>query len=253
VTKAPTFATEADLCAAFIARLGDGWVAYAETEGWDILLARRSDGCQVGIEAKLKLNAHVLAQSLEGLARNWREIGPDYRAVLVPQYAEVRGVKEIAHHIGIGVLSMPVDGHGGSYSRLPTAPHTWVNDSWHEWAPSERHKLPEFVPDVAAGASGPVQLSDWKVRALRLLAILEIRGVVHRADFKALSLDPRRWTDRFPGWLKPTPNGYVAGSLPPFRIQHPKVYAEIVATASEWMPPPTIAPPHQPSLIGGAA
>lgn len=43
----PKFKTEADLCTAFCAAARDeGWVPYAETEGWDILLVHPGDGTQ---------------------------------------------------------------------------------------------------------------------------------------------------------------------------------------------------------------
>src|SRR5580700_7533617 len=84
--KPDRFATEADLCAGFIAETTGDWQAYAETEGWDILLVRRADGTQIGIQAKLRLNAKVLLQAAEG---KWnQELGPDYRAILIPSYAD---------------------------------------------------------------------------------------------------------------------------------------------------------------------
>lgn len=37
------------MCAAFIAALPEGWVAYPETGGFDIVLLRSADGFQIGI------------------------------------------------------------------------------------------------------------------------------------------------------------------------------------------------------------
>ena len=54
------FAKESDLCAAFLASLPEGWTAYPETAGFDILLGREVDGFQIGIQAKLRLNAKVI-------------------------------------------------------------------------------------------------------------------------------------------------------------------------------------------------
>ena len=63
-----SFRSEADLCSAFLAifrrEYAAKWVAYAETEGWDILLVRRADGFQIGIQAKLTLNIAVVNQCL---------------------------------------------------------------------------------------------------------------------------------------------------------------------------------------------
>ncbi|TIU81425.1 MAG: hypothetical protein E5W01_20510, partial [Mesorhizobium sp.] len=61
------FESEAALCAAFIARLPKDWTAYPETAGFDILLVRGADGAQIGVEAKMTLNAKVLMQAVEGL------------------------------------------------------------------------------------------------------------------------------------------------------------------------------------------
>ncbi len=62
------FATEADLCAAFLAEVPNTWTAWKEHAGWDILLVRKADGFQIGIEAKLKCNATVLQQALKSTA-----------------------------------------------------------------------------------------------------------------------------------------------------------------------------------------
>jgi hypothetical protein len=101
----------------------------------------------------------------------------------------------------------------------------------------ERHPLPCYIPDVIAGASSPVQLTQWKIKALKVIALLEIRGSVLRSDFKHLGLDPRRWTAKG-GWLNTVAGGYVAGKhTPTFAKQHPTVYAQIKADFSKWAPP----------------
>jgi hypothetical protein len=250
------FKTEADLCAAFLGCVGAAWVPYAETAGWDILLVRRSDGVQIGIEAKLRLNAEVVAQALEGLRDAWSGEGPDYRAVLVPEAGVVAGAAALADHIGISLMWVRWwEGAKRPFSFYPALPevgHRYDSSYWHEWSPLQRHQLPAYVPDVAAGASGPVQLTDWKVRALKLAVLLEHRGHITRADFKAIDIDPRRWTDGRTGWLRPTATGYVAGAMPDFKGQHPRVYAELLATIEERRPRPKTQPPQQPSTLLGA-
>lgn len=253
-----TFATEAELCSVFANCVGDAWISYAETAGWDILLVRKADGCQIGIEAKLKLNAWVLAQALEGFSSTWVEEGPDYRAVLVPLGATVAGVHQIANQIGVSVLSLRPEarnwkeglGYSSAFTPGLPDPHGRFNDSqWHEWLPHRRHALPDFVPDVAAGVAGPAQLTTWKVKALKLVVLLEVRGAVNRADFNALHLDARRWTDKWTGWLEATPQGYVARSgMPNFKGQHARVFAELLASVADWAPPVSTPPLFQPSL-----
>lgn len=255
--KPKPFATEVDLCAAFIATLPTGWTPYAETAGWDILLVRNTDGFQIGVQAKLQCNAHVLLQALEG--SYWYHAdrpGPDCRAVLVP--AGEDKLTTLAAFVGITVISFTEQG-GSFRARRSFWPHLpgrqYSEREWHEWTPAKRHDLPEYVPDVAAGAAAPVQLTHWKIQALRLCVTLELRGYVTRADFRHLQLDHRRWISKG-GWLSPTPQGWVANELAPgLKAQHPKVYAEIAADAAKWMLklPPARPEPEQLALKAEAA
>jgi hypothetical protein len=235
--KGHSFATEADLCSSFMEELEDEkqWVSYPETAGFDILLSRVSDGVQIGIEAKLVLNVKVVSQALpEGLTWNYGEIGPDYRAVLVP-FGKTGGLERICGALGITILShRKPDGRYRRYLDLPSENYTPAN--WHQWAPTKRCELPGYVPDVVAGASAPVALTLWKVSAIKLAVLLEKRPV-SRADFKALKLSPSRWTDPYTGWLKRTASGYVPGDrFPDFKSQHPRNYEEIKADLEKWAP-----------------
>lgn len=242
--KPKLFATEVDLCAAFIAALPKGWTAYAETAGWDILLVRSEDGFQIGVQAKLKLNAHVVSQALEewgGWAAD--NAGPDCRAVLVPRGEE--GFERIAAYIGFAIIRVTPASEsrfslrpGGSFS--PTLPGGYDDRFWHEWMPARRHQLPAYVPDVPAGASAPVQLTQWKIKALKLMVMAETRSFITRLDFKHLGLDHRPFVSA-EGWLRPTGvrGQYQVHSPAPstFKAQHARVYEEIKADAETWMPP----------------
>lgn len=242
MTRAPKpFASEVELCARFIENVGPDWIAYAETAGWDILLVRKADGFQIGIEAKLKLNALVLTQALEEYG-SWsvEKPGPDCRAVLVPESEQ--GYDRIAAYIGVTVLRV----HSPNarylsrpfYPSLPIIGKGYVGgeESWYEWAPAQRHRLPEYVPDVPAGASAPTQLTDWKIGALKIAVTLEKRGYVTRADFKHIQIDHRRWLASGMGWLTVENGRYVKGPyLPNFKAQHPIVYEQIAADADRWM------------------
>jgi hypothetical protein len=72
--------------------------------GWDILLVRKADGLQIGIQAKLRCNVDVINQTLEEYG-TWSadKAGPDCRAILVP-YSEARGFDRIAHYIGFTII-----------------------------------------------------------------------------------------------------------------------------------------------------
>ena len=249
------FATEVDLCARFLSALPDGWTPYAETAGWDILLVRQRDGLQIGIEAKLKFNLHVIDQALEEGGGGWwaTQSGPDHRAVLIPDGEA--GIGAIAAYIGLTVIRVrpgaDLPKSGSAYHNQPVYRPALPGDPggagdflWHEWAPAKRHALPGYVPDVRAGDSAPLQLTDWKIKALKIAATLELRGYVTRHDFAHHHLDHRRWLAPN-SWLKWAGDRYVADRLPDFRAQHPKVYAEIAATADQWMPAPPAPPPQQ--------
>jgi hypothetical protein len=245
--REPMFASEAELCAQFKAYAEKAkWIVYAETAGWDLLLVR-ADGYQVGIQAKLQLNAHVVAQAIED---RYDSPGPDFRAVLTPPSPQAALFATIASACGVTIIMAlrkgecdvrgwyRERGHSGPAwsAMLPTEDRTWGHDQWHERAPTRRHKLPSYVPDVPAGVPAPVQLTEWKIKAMKIAAIIEKRGWVCRADFKHIGLDPRRWLN---DWLDVSPEGrLIPGKFfPHFKRGHVKVYAQIVADWKDWAPP----------------
>jgi hypothetical protein len=247
--KSKPFASEVALCAAFIAALPDGWTAYAETEGWDILLVRTADGFQIGVQAKLRLNVDVVNQAIEnGYSYHVAGPGPDCRAILVPDVAAA--FDKICDYVGVTIIRMrdlAARGLNPRYNShffpgLPKPNDLW--EQWHEMAPAKRYKLPEYVPDVAAGASAPLQLTDWKIRAIKIAVLLEERGFVDRLDFKYLQIDHRRWVAN--GWLKVENGRFLRDACPDFRTQHPLVYEKIKADAPRWRP---AAKPEQTALL----
>ncbi len=216
-------------------RISD-WTVYPETGGWDLLLAHR-DGYQLGIEAKLSLNAKVIDQALDKASSYWPSAGPDYRGVLVPD-GKVQGhMGRIATALGIRIIPVHVRKPGVIHHiNLPDEHNSWPE--WPCWCPAERVALPDYVPDVAAGCAAPVMLTPWKVKAIKLMILLERRGFVTRADMKVLQISPTRWCDHFNGFLSPAPgHRYVrCERTPDFRAQHPINYAEIEADFVKWAP-----------------
>ena len=240
--KPEKFAKESGLCAEFIAAITRNksdsaeWVAYPETQGWDILLARKSDGAQIGVQAKLRLNNKVVAQTLPD--HRFDREGPDYRAVLVPDTGCSNDLTPICAALGITVIlfrgKLPKNMLGPEFHLFLPRESWGAEGDWHQWAPLRRHVLPDYVPDVAAGCASPVALTKWKISAIKLAVLLEIRPVT-RADFKALELSPSRWFDPYSGWLKRTDAGFVAGPrLPDFRAQHPVNFEQIKADLPKW-------------------
>lgn len=252
--KSDLFTTEADLCAAFLTCIPKDWQAYPETCNYDIVLVHRETGVQIGIEAKLTLNAKVLVQVTERRERD--AIGPDYRAVLVGR--SVAENAALAQRLGIKVLEIEPR-HNTTVRPRGTPPSQWQVKGWRwlpefadyqpgatywmsyqDWvdeAPVERMRLPEYVPQVAAGVPAPRKLSEWTIQAIRLCITVERCGAVTRAHFEALKLSPSRWCDGH--WLEKGVNRgqWVAGNAFPaaqFRREHPVSYAQIEADWLIW-------------------
>jgi hypothetical protein len=94
-----------------------------------------------------------------------------------------------------------------------------------------------------AGSPSPVQLTDWKIGAIKIAIILEKRGFLTRADFKHIGIDQRRWLPSGNAWL--TLDGGVyrkAPYFPDFRTQHPRVFDEIAADYEKWKPVDPLPP-----------
>lgn len=251
------FKSEADLCRAFMTQLPPEWTAYPETAGFDILLSRNADGVQVGIEAKLKLNAEVINQIAEGkLSRYGKEVGPDFRAVLIP-WGCTSGLMSVCKRIGVTVIQMRdrelylesrnrygfIDRSVKKFDPpLPSVTDTYWGDlgTWFDFAPANRETLPAYVPDVAAGRPSPVQLSEWKIKAIKICILLERRGYVTKSDFAHIDIDHRRWMPGQMGWLAQDPENkgrYVPGRFAmDLRKQHPTNYAQIDADFEKWKP-----------------
>lgn len=230
--REPPFTTEAELCAAFSEAVTPlGWTPYNETEGWDILLVH-ADGTQIGIQAKLKFNMKVLSQAVE-YGNGWQETGPDYRAILLP--ARECGGHDLCAALGLTVIE--VDRGFGRTTVQPEFDSLGFRGryEWHYCNPRKRHALPEHVPDVPAGVSGPSQLTRWKIAALQISAILQLRGWVTRHDFRLAGIDHRRWTQ---DWLEAMPDRKGAwrwkeGKDAGFAAKHPTIYPKILADVIE--------------------
>jgi hypothetical protein len=260
------FPTEAALCDCFIESLRaiGGWTIYPETAGFDILAVYDTTGHQLGVEAKLALNAKVADQILPehymGFHGN-SVAGPDFRAVIVPCVTESSaGIEKMLGILGVQVWSPDEDNcwRDGSLIRnfnfvraFGRHNHTNVHGqviqvdrraydtgdgplmawdmAWHDWNPPRRCELPEIVPQVRAGVPAPLQLTPWKIGALKVMAELEVDGFVTAKSVRDCGVDARRFCAS-DGWLESLGNGrWSRGSIPAFDQQHPEAYAEILA------------------------
>lgn len=237
------YQTEAELVACFVKFLratyqfDERWTLYPETGGWDILAVRKADGAQVGIEAKLALNAKVIAQALTGQHSRYEPDGPDYRAVLVPSDKIQLHLEEICAATGVTILRHSPSKNGIYSNPLPAEYGSGYSSGWYDWGPSLRIPLPEYVPDVEGGKPAPVQLTEWKIKAIKLQIVLERRGFVTRDDMRRLKISPSRWCDAYHGFLVSAGVGrYVRhAKTPDYRKQHPHNFAEIEAQALQWL------------------
>lgn len=227
------YATEAALCADFIAwahgeTKGDPYApnpkgvrCYAEWAGWDVLLVY-PDGLQVGIQAKLRLNAEVILQAAPDAFGYERESGPDHRAVLVP--AE-NPMAEVARRLGLIVFRPSYRGFEPSLAERPKSAYWRHDGGWFDWNPPGRHELPPVATDAIAGSPCPVSLTPWKLGALDVLAELELAGTITTKRMREIGVSPKRWLEY--GWLVPAENrgDWKRGDrCPRFEEQHPTAW-----------------------------
>ncbi|NTJ67544.1 hypothetical protein G6M50_06170 [Agrobacterium rhizogenes] len=263
------FENEAALCSQFISSIPAGWTAYPETAGFDIVLVRNIDGAQIGIEAKMTLNAKVLMQAVDGIYTNHGDAygGPDWRAALVPAGAAGAEMKQVARYLGVTIIECQSPNGRAEYierevarsgeewrkwaekdadrnyhpfrPELPSPGYQW-REMWVDFCPAKRLPLPEYVPDVTAGASGPTSLSEWKIKAIKIAIILERRGYLTPKDFAHISIDRKRWHDM--GWISHDAahhvrGRFVTGPTPlDLRAAHPVNYLQIEADWEKWAP-----------------
>lgn len=242
------FPKEEDLCRLFTQEMESlGWDVYPETAGFDLLLVWPATGQQLGVEAKLSLNAKVIDQIVPNAPSLWRdaEYGPDFRAIIVPTITESsKGLAKMLEILGVNVWCL--SSNGSRMSFIPTVASfsgsaQWnasadsmalrYETAWFDFNPATRCPLPDIKPTVRAGVPSPIQLSTWKIGALRVMADLELDGFVTARSVRAHGIDPRRFcaTD---GWLTALGEGrWGKGKVPEFDKQHPEVYAQILEQA----------------------
>lgn len=234
---------EADLCALFIHEFNNlpDWTCYPEAAGFDILVVHR-DGRQIGVEAKLALNAKVADQILPHHYDDASEApGPDYRMVIVSKItAASTGIVKMLERQGVTVLlprsSQTFEGDQYTFDlkhkllevsgRAP-----FYNRYMFDWNPPERCHVPIMATNLPAGVPAPVRLTPWKESALKVIAQLRRQGFITAKQISSHGISATAWTQ--PGGSKPSwlAKGAVRGTwietehLPAFDKQHPEVYA----------------------------
>nr|WP_288354858.1 hypothetical protein [uncultured Pseudomonas sp.] len=242
MTRPAFTGSERELCAAFIDEFNQqaGWVCYPETGGFDVLVVHE-DGWQIGVEAKVKLNAKVADQILpDPWAYRYGSPGPDYRMVIVGSITEAnQGIGRMLEALGVSVLAPRLSIR---WRRGQTEDSWTFNlDEWtgnylyrvapFDWNPAERCEVPCVVPDVPAGVPAPLRLTPWKERALKVLFTLRRQGFITAKQIAEHGISTSVWISGGRPWLV---RGEVRGQwlpgphLPTFDLQHPEAYAKIV-------------------------
>ncbi|WP_249183655.1 hypothetical protein [Pseudomonas putida] len=149
---------ESDLCTLFMREFGalPGWTCYPEASGFDVL-AVHDDGRQIGVEAKISLNAKVAQQILPHTRDDFfGKPGPDYRLVIVSRITEAsEGIARMLDMLGVRVIApqlccmsamgdeytfhefqslLEAKGNAASYG------HLYIFD----WNPAERCQVPSI-------------------------------------------------------------------------------------------------------------
>ena len=253
MTEKTPIKTEAELCEIFIRDMNaqPGWTCYPETGGFDIL-AVHEEGRQIGVEAKLALNAKVADQIMPNPWQyRYGLKGPDHRLVIVSKVSDASaGIAKLLGFMGVPVL-VPRHGSvrtlGGLVERVQFEDYKlrellagtgYFNDhDLFDWNPEERCQVPMVVPQVAAGVPSPTRLTPWKEKALRALALMRSQGFITSRQIKELGMSPTTWTQHTStqAWLDKgqAPGQWIeTDRTPPFDKQHPEAYAVAVAELS---------------------
>ncbi len=190
-----------------------GFTVYPEIDGWDMVLCAEREimidiprsleegwaayqqvgaGVQIGIHAKLRASADVLAQAVGPLAHH----DPAYPAlpfVAVPRHGP--GFAVLARHCGVGVIC------------------EWEDTFVVRVRPRPgRTPRPLSLPPIAsraiqAGAPSPRALGDWRIKALRFLEWARAQESIVLEDVRRFGLHP----SRFAKWLRPVGFRYADG------------------------------------------
>jgi hypothetical protein len=197
------FKTEAELCEHMIKHFAvNGVKAYREISvgyghngsygrsGWDILFVH-PEGMQFGIQAKMTANLKVIAQAIDdrhsmspkGMQR------PDYIGVLIPFYSDEMSL--VANRLCVRVF-WPGEFYLTAWDAL------WQWGSWGLQESDCRIELPDFVPDLEAGIPAPIQMTPWKIKAIKIGLLLVKQGFLTRKDFHDENISPTLWRQK---WL----------------------------------------------------
>lgn len=253
--------SEAALCAFFMAEFNeqDGWTCYPETGGFDVLVVHES-GRQIGVEAKLQLNAKVADQILP--EHYWFRSdapGPDHRLVIVRNITEASaGIAKMLGCLGVHVWSpwagedMRRNPDTREYESVPRVQFNISSKLWEDgrcteahpygghyypalpdWNPSERIEVPCAVPDLPAGVPAPVRMTPWKQAAVRVLARLRTQGHITTKQIAAEGCSPSIWTQKWLDRAEERGKWIESDRVPKLDEHHPELFALAITALQE--------------------
>jgi len=261
MSKIRAIEKETDLCAVFINEFNavPGWTCYPEAAGFDVLVVHES-GRQIGVEAKLSLNAKVADQILPNRGDEYYgRPGPDHRLVIVSKITDASaGIAKMLERLGVAVMctreSCDMQGKYFTFQLDYQLLHrdrdrTYMGEErLFDWWPSERCQVPVLVSNLPAGVPAPVRLTPWKEAALKVIALMRRQGFITGKQVASYGIGITSWTQGTsskPAWLE---KGTVRGQwietphLPAFELQHPEVYALAVNTLALELDKPLALP-----------
>lgn len=175
-----------------------GYEVYSETNGYDLLLVK--DDIQIGIQAKMMANIEVLYQAITSVAVS-------VKAILVPRSS--REFNVIARKLNVLVIEgtkqeydlNAYDGRNPYEVRSYWAKKitTDLKTIWPGYIiKAKKVWLPEVNIDIPAGVKSPKVITEWKIKAVKLCILLDEKGYLTSADFKAAKVHMGLWTEK---WL----------------------------------------------------
>lgn len=216
------------MCNTFIAYAKkDGWKVFPETSGWDLLLVK---DIQIGIQAKLKDNIEVLAQTIPS---PYDKIGPNIRAILVPHAS--KEFRAVANALNIFVIEGSIcstDVLRRKYWRKEIKTDINKYNKKYITHPAKLCWVPDIEIDVPAGVKSPKSITEWKIKAIKLCFELNKKGYLTSKDFQKYKLSITIWKIK---WL--IDSGKKDGKLIKY-VKNPnatlpdELYPEITAAIS---------------------
>lgn len=234
---------ESELCELFIREFNEveGWTCYPEAAGFDVLVVH-TDGRQIGVQAKLALNAKVAEQILPKFGEEFHgRPGPDHRLVIVSRITDASaGIARMLSRLGVKVLqprqqwertgfewTFNLDSQLLCYESGTTF---YGHERLFDWFPKDRCRLPSIIENRPAGVPSPVSLTPWKESALKIIALMRNQGFITIKQIASFGISATHWIqpkgDK-PAWLaKGTMRGQwvETQNMPAFDKLHPEMY-----------------------------